>query len=99
MSSMTCRTRGRARPARALSTLLAGALATMTMDVAMAAAARLDPARFEAERLDPGLIGRWAQRVTHGCLQGEDLSSISPSAREIALGLGVHYVTGITLTW
>ncbi len=79
--------------------VVAGTLATATMDAALVAAAQADPGRFSTARLQPGPIGRWAARVARGRWRGADTSGVPATGVETVGGLAVHYATGITLTW
>ena len=84
---------------RSLSASIAiGVLATITMDAAMVAASKLDPERFVSEKLTPEIIGRWAAGLTRGRWRHEDIAAEPPVAGEAAIGLAVHYGTGLTLT-
>jgi hypothetical protein len=75
-----------------------GVLATVTMDVAMVAASKLDPEHFVSEKLTPEIIGRWAVGLSRGRWRHEDIAAASPVAGEAAIGLAAHYATGLTLT-
>jgi hypothetical protein len=77
----------------------AGALATLIMDLAMLAAARVGGASTSGpDRLGPGIIGRWAYGLLRGEWRHEDITR-EPSRRgELALGILTHYGTGIVLT-
>ncbi len=73
-------------------------LATVTMDVAMVLAARIDPERFASEKLAPGTIGRWVASCCRGRWGHDDLAS-EPSVRgEVVVGMAAHYATGLVLT-
>jgi len=76
----------------------AGILATLTMDGAMAAAAVFGGAAFAADRLGIGMIGRWAAGLAQGRWRARDVSREPPERGEAALGLLVHYATGVALT-
>ena len=84
---------------RSSRAIRAGILATATMDAAFVSAALLDKERFTSERLAPGLIGRWATRTARGGWRGDDVSVRPTSRGEDALGIAVHYATGVALTW
>jgi len=76
----------------------AGVLATITMDVAMVAAARLGGSAFSSDRLDPEVIGRWASDLVRGRWRHDDISSEPARRGELALGILTHYATGVILT-
>jgi hypothetical protein len=90
----TEKTRSRTLPA----SIPVGVLATVTMDVAMVAASKLDPERFVSEKLAPQIIGRWAVGLCRGRWRHEDIAAEPPVAGEAALGMAAHYGTGLTLT-
>jgi Protein of unknown function (DUF2938) len=75
-----------------------GVLATLTMDVTMVAASRLGGDAFTSDRTAPEPIGRWVAALARGRLRHDDLQAEPPVPGEAALGLAVHYVTGLTLT-
>jgi hypothetical protein len=76
----------------------AGILATVTMDVAMVAAARYGGRSFQSDRLGPEVIGRWAAGLLRGRMRHRDIM-LEPAQRgELALGIATHYFTGIALT-
>lgn len=76
----------------------AGVLATLTMDLAMLAAARYRGDTFASDRLGPGVIGRWAAGLLHGRWRHRDIMTEPARRGEIALGILTHYATGIVLT-
>ena len=76
----------------------AGALATMTMDVAMVAAARYGRGAFTSDRIGPDMIGRWAAGLLRGRWRHRDIRSEPAQPGELALGMLTHYATGIILT-
>jgi len=76
----------------------AGVLATITMDVAMVAAARFGGAAFSSDRLGPDVIGRWAYGLSRGRWRHADIRSEPAPRGELALGILTHYATGIILT-
>ena len=76
----------------------AGVLATVTMDIAMVAAARYGGAAFTSDRIGPDLIGRWAAGLLHGRWRHRDIRSEPAQPGELALGILTHYATGIILT-
>jgi len=76
----------------------AGVLATITMDAAMVAAARLGGRAFQSDRVGPGMIGRWVGGLVRGRRRSGDVTADPAQPGELALGIGTHYVTGIVLT-
>jgi hypothetical protein len=76
----------------------AGVLATITMDLAMLAAARYGRGAFTSDRLGPDVIGRWAADLLRGQWRHRDIRSEPARRGELALGILTHYVTGIALT-
>jgi hypothetical protein len=76
----------------------AGVLATAAMDAAMIAASRLAPERFDAPSVGLDIIGRGAAGTLRGRLRHTDITREPPLRGEIAVGLAVHYLTGITLS-
>ena len=76
----------------------AGTLATMTMDLAMVAAARFGGPAYRSDRLGPDVIGRWAYGLSRGRWQHADITSEPAPRGELVLGILTHYVTGIILT-
>lgn len=76
----------------------AGILATITMDVAMVAAAGCGGTAFTSDRLDPRMIGRWAAGLARGRWRHRDIRAEPPRREDLALGMLTHYVTGIALT-
>jgi hypothetical protein len=75
-----------------------GVLATITMDAAMVAAARLGGSAFASRRLGPDMIGRWALDLAGGKWRHDDISGEPARPGELALGMLTHYATGIALT-
>jgi Protein of unknown function (DUF2938) len=75
-----------------------GVAATVTMDVAMVAAAMLAPDVFASEKNSPEAIGRWAAGLCRGRWRSRDVSAETPVRGELWLGLAVHYLTGTVLT-
>lgn len=75
-----------------------GIAATVTMDVAMVAAARLASSAFASEKNSPEAIGRWAAGLCRGRWRSEDMSAETPVRGELWLGLAAHYLTGVVLT-
>lgn len=89
---------GRRRALRVPHGVPAGVLATLTMDVAMIAAARYGKGAFASDSIDPEVIGRWAYGILRGRLLHRDIRSEPPQRGELALGIATHYATGIVLT-
>ena len=75
-----------------------GVAATVTMDVAMVAAAKLAPSAFSSEKNSPEAIGRWAAGLCRGRWRSGDVSAEPPVRGELWLGLAAHYLTGVVLT-
>jgi len=75
-----------------------GVAATVTMDVAMVAAAKLAGGAFASEKNSPEAIGRWAAGLCRGRWRSEDVSAEPPVRGELWLGLAAHYLTGVVLT-
>jgi hypothetical protein len=76
----------------------AGTLATVTMDVAMVAAAKFAPRAFASEKNSPEAIGRWAAGLCRGRWRFRDMSAETSVRGELWLGLAAHYLTGVVLT-
>lgn len=76
----------------------AGVLATITMDAAMMAASRVGGSAFTSDRLQPDMIGRWADGLLRGQWRHGDITGEPARRGELALGIVTHYVTGIVLT-
>ena len=76
----------------------AGVMATITMDLAMVAAARFGGGAFASDRIGPDMIGRWAAGLARGRWRHRDISSEPAQPGELALGMLTHYATGIILT-
>ena len=75
-----------------------GVAATLVMDAAMVLAAKLAPDAFASNKIDPGVIGRWAAGLVRGRWRHEDISTEPPVRGELYIGLAAHYATGIVLT-
>ncbi len=75
-----------------------GVLATLSMDAVFLAAGRLGGSRFASDKVGLELVGRWAGGLARGRLRHEDMAAEPALRGEAALGLAVHYVTGIALT-
>jgi hypothetical protein len=87
------RTRGDLRRTAAI-----GVLATVTMDCAFFAAARLRPGVLDPDELGPDLIGRWAAGLARGRIRHDDIAREPKVPGEIGIGLATHYLTGVALT-
>lgn len=75
-----------------------GVLATLSMDAFFVAAGRLGGERFTSDKVGPELVGRWAAGLARGRYRHEDIAAEPAIPGEAALGLAVHYLTGIMLT-
>ncbi len=75
-----------------------GVLATVTMDAALVAASRLGGDRFASDLIGLDPVGRWAMGMMRGQVWHDDLPGEPPVRGEAAVGLAVHYMTGIALT-
>jgi hypothetical protein len=75
-----------------------GALATITMDVAMVIASRVAAGAFASDKMSLEAIGRWAGGLGRGRWRHADISAAPRLRGELALGLATHYLTGIVLT-
>ena len=75
-----------------------GVLATLSMDAFFLAASQLGGARFTSDKVGLELVGRWAGGLARGRLRHTDMAAEPALHGEAALGLAVHYLTGITLT-
>ena len=90
---------GITRPiAAAPSSVSVGILATLSMDAAFLAASRLGGARFTSDKVGLEIVGRWAAGLAHGRYAHKDMAAEPALRGEAALGLAVHYLTGIALT-
>ena len=74
--------------------LLAGVIATMSMDVLTAVAIRL---RLSAP-LSPNLVGRWFASVARTHPFHEDIARAAPVSHELAFAVSGHYAIGVFLT-
>jgi hypothetical protein len=74
--------------------LLAGVIATMSMDVLTAIAIQL---RVIAP-LSPNLVGRWFASVARAHPFHEDIARATPGSHELALAVAGHYAIGMFLT-
>jgi hypothetical protein len=87
------------RPIAALpASVTTGALATLSMDAVFLAVSRLGGAAFTSDKIGLELVGRWAGGLTRGRCRHADLCAEPALRGEAALGLAVHYLTGIALT-
>jgi hypothetical protein len=75
-----------------------GVLATLSMDAFFVAASRLGGERFTSDMVGPELVGRWTAGLVRGQYRHRDIAQEPPQAGEAAVGMAVHYVTGIILT-
>jgi hypothetical protein len=75
-----------------------GVLATLSMDAFFLAASQLGGARFTSDKVGLELVGRWAGGLARGRLRHADMAAEPALRGEAALGLAVHYLTGVTLT-
>ena len=82
---------------RVLRAAAAGTVATVTMDMAMTAAAAASPAAFSSDLLGIDVIGRWAEGLLHGRWRTTDAPGERAGRRHAALGMVTHYATGIVL--
>lgn len=91
---------GHAPPASISAGIVAGMLATATMDAAMVLASRLSAEAFASDKIGPEVIGRWAGGLGRGRWRRADADiGAEPKLRgELAIGLATHYLTGISLT-
>jgi len=74
--------------------LLAGVIATASMDVLSAIAIRI---RLIAP-LAPNLIGRWFASVARAHLLHEDIARAASTSNELAIAIPGHYAIGMFLT-
>jgi len=81
-------------PLKCWQVLLAGVIATASMDVLSAIAIRL---RLIAP-LSPNLIGRWFASVVRAHPLHEDIARAASRSHELALALSGHYAIGMFLT-
>jgi hypothetical protein len=88
----------RRSPAAVPASVTVGVLATLTMDVAFVAASSLGGKAFTSDKVGLEFVGRWAAGLARGRCRHEDIARAPAVPGEAALGLAVHYLTGITLT-
>jgi hypothetical protein len=84
--------------AAAPASVTVGVLATLSMDAVFLAASRLGGPRFTSDKVGLELVGRWTGSLARGRLRHADMAAEPALRGEAALGLAVHYVTGIALT-
>lgn len=78
--------------------LVAGVLATVTMDIGAVIGFRLGIAGRGPRRTGPDLIGRWVGYILRGKLKHADILQTPPLPGEILLGVAAHYSIGVVLT-
>ena len=78
--------------------VVAGVLATITMDAAMAFAVLLAPDTFASDKIDLAMIGRWAGGLARGRWRHDDITTDPQLRGELCMGLATHYLTGVVLT-
>jgi hypothetical protein len=76
----------------------AGALATVTMDIAMVLASRIAADAFASDKIGLEMIGRWAAGLGRGRWRRTAITAEPRQRGELAIGLATHYLTGIVLT-
>ena len=74
--------------------LVAGVIATLSMDVLSVVASRLQL----TAPLPPYLIGRWFAGVARGTVVHADIARTPPVSNEMSIAFPVHYAIGIVLT-
>lgn len=72
----------------------AGVLATVTMDIAMAAASYIGRSAFTSDRLGPSVIGRWAVDLTRRRWLHADITTEPAQRGELELGILTHDAYG-----
>jgi hypothetical protein len=75
-----------------------GVLATLSMDAVFVAAGRVGGPSLTSDKIGPELVGRWAAGLARGRYRHDDLAGEAAVPGEEAIGLAVHYVTGVALT-
>lgn len=80
------------------SSIAVGVLATAIMDAALLLAGRFGGEAFTCDKLSPEIIGRWAGALCRGKMRHDDIVAEPKLPGELAMGLGTHYVTGVSLT-
>jgi hypothetical protein len=87
------------RPIAAVpASVTVGVLATLSMDAVFLAAGQLGGASFTSDKIGLDLVGRWAGGLARGRLRHADMAAGPALRGEAAMGLAVHYLTGIALT-
>jgi len=87
------------RPIAAVpSSLTVGVLATLSMDAVFLATSQIGGARFRSDKVGLEIVGRWAAGLAKGRCVHDDMAAEPEAQGEAALGLAVHYLTGIALT-
>ncbi|MCX6372770.1 MAG: DUF2938 family protein [Actinobacteria bacterium] len=90
---------GLTRPMTAVpASVSVGVLATLSMDAVFLAASQFGGASFTSDKIGLELVGRWAGGLAQGRLRHADMTAEPALRGEAALGLAVHYVTGVMLT-
>lgn len=90
---------GLTRPITAIpASVSVGVLATLSMDAFFVAASLLGGARFTSDKVGLELVGRWAAGFARGRYRHNDIAGEPALRGEAALGLAIHYLTGIALT-
>ena len=85
-------------PSRVPAGVLAGVAATVTMDAALVLASHFAGGAFASDKIGLELIGRWAAGFRRGRWRHADITVEPRLHGELAIGLAVHYLTGIALT-
>jgi hypothetical protein len=80
------------------ASITVGVLATLSMDAVFLAASQLGGARLTSDKVGLELVGRWAGGLARGRYRHADIATEPALRGEAALGLAVHYLTGMTLT-
>ena len=84
---------------RVRDSIKVGVLATVCMDVVFVASSKLGGERFTSHRAGLEPVGRWAVGLARGRFRHEDITHEPAVPGEAAVGLAVHYLTGVALTW
>jgi hypothetical protein len=88
-----------AKPIAAVpASVTVGVLATVSMDVVFVVASKLGGAALTSDKIGLELIGRWAGGLARGRYRYDDIAAEPPVRGEAAVGLAVHYFTGVALT-
>jgi hypothetical protein len=75
-----------------------GVLATLSMDAVFLAAGQIGGERFTSDKVGLEIVGRWAAGLARGRYAHDDMAAEPALRGEAALGLAVHYLTGMALT-